>query len=262
MNIPESIRLHIGSRSYVLDEVGMSSSQVRCFEDMVLKAEERSEEADNEYAMLAWLADKLPVPRILSFARDKEHQFLLMSRMEGDMACSPYYLEHPDDLISLLARGLKMLWNVDSVLCPHSSRLEHKLRLAADRVRHGVCSLDNAEPDTCKAFASAKELLRWLENNRPVEKEEDLVFSHGDYCLPNIFLSPGRVEGFIDLGRSGIADKYQDIALCYRSLCHNFDGRYTNGVRYSANPDRLFEELGMAPDWEKIRYYILLDELF
>lgn len=34
------------------------------------------------------------------------------------------------------------------------------------------------------------------------------------------------------------------------------------GVRYSANPDRLFEELGMAPDWEKIRYYILLDELF
>ena len=24
----------------------------------------------------------------------------------------------------------------------------------------------------------------------------------------------------------------------------------------------LFEELGMAPDWDKIRYYVLLDELF
>jgi len=24
----------------------------------------------------------------------------------------------------------------------------------------------------------------------------------------------------------------------------------------------LFEEMGIGPDWEKIRYYILLDELF
>jgi len=25
---------------------------------------------------------------------------------------------------------------------------------------------------------------------------------------------------------------------------------------------QLFEELGIVPDWDKIRYYILLDELF
>ena len=29
-----------------------------------------------------------------------------------------------------------------------------------------------------------------------------------------------------DLGRAGIADKWCDIALCYRSLTHNYDGSY------------------------------------
>lgn len=96
--------------------------------------------------------------------------------------------------------------------------------------------------------------------------EEDPVFSHGDYCLPNLFLKEGKVSGYMDLGRSGIADRYQDIALCYRSLKHNYSGRYGGKVYTQLNPDfrpeSLFEELGIEPDWEKIRYYILLDELF
>lgn len=36
-------------------------------------------------------------------------------------------------------------------------------------------------------------------------------------------------------------------------------------VQYRKNEgyvNLLFEELGMAPDWDKIRYYVLLDELF
>ncbi|MBQ5323467.1 MAG: hypothetical protein J6J07_08525, partial [Oscillospiraceae bacterium] len=63
-------------------------------------------------------------------------------------------------------------------------------------------------------------------------------------------------------GRMGIADRYQDIALCYRSLHHNFSGIY-GGKPYSGyDESMLFEALGIKPDFEKIRYYILLDELF
>lgn len=52
----------------------------------------------------------------------------------------------------------------------------------------------------------------------------------------------------------GIADTYQDIALCVRSLKHNFGtDEYT---------ELLFKHLDMEPDWERIDYYILLDELF
>ena len=51
------------------------------------------------------------------------------------------------------------------------------------------------------------------------------------------------------------------IALCYRSLVHNFEGRYGGEVYEGFNANILFDELGIEPDWNKIRYYILLDEL-
>ena len=42
---------------------------------------------------------------------------------------------------------------------------------------------------------------------------------------------------------------------------HNADGTY--GATYPGiDPDDLFRALGMTPDRGKLRYYILLDELF
>lgn len=64
------------------------------------------------------------------------------------------------------------------------------------------------------------------------------------------------------MGRSGIADKYQDIALCYRSLKNNLAGRYGGRAYKDFDAGMLFRALDIAPDWDKIRYYILLDELF
>ncbi len=80
--------------------------------------------------------------------------------------------------------------------------------------------------------------------------------------MSNIFIKNDKINGFIDLGRSGIADKYQDIALCYRSLKHNFDGSHGGKVYENFNAESLFIELGIVPDWQKIKYYILMDELF
>ena len=88
------------------------------------------------------------------------------------------------------------------------------------------------------------------------------MLSHGDFCLPNIFLKDGKVSGFIDCGDTAIGYKWKDIALCYRSLKHNFDGTFGGKVYPDFNPDLLFDALGIEPDWDKIRYCILLDELF
>ena len=77
-----------------------------------------------------------------------------------------------------------------------------------------------------------------------------------------MFIKDDRIAGFIDLGKAGMADRYQDIALCYRSLKHNAEGAYGGKVYEGFQPEKLFEELGIEPDWEKVRYYLLLDELF
>lgn len=261
MNIPNKIKEIIKEMPYSIDTIGMSNSQVLCFDDMVLKIEKHQEESDNEHIMMAWLADKLPVPKVLCTEKENEINYLLMSRINGKMSCSTELLANPKHLVKLLADGLRMLWSVDVRECPYNNSIDKKLYLAEIRVRNGLCDIENAESTTygVNGFENPEELLQWLKENR---HDEEPVFSHGDYCLPNIIIKDDKINGFIDLGRSGIADKYQDIALCYRSLQHNYDGKYGGGVYEGFDAKILFDELNIIPDWNKIKFYILLDELF
>ena len=259
--LPAEINKYIKGRKYRVDSIGKSGSCVLCFDDMILKIERRSEEAENEHRMLKWLYSRLPVPKIIAFHRLRDFNYLLMSRLGGKMACSESLLGKPEVLLKALAEGLQMLWRIDIKSCPYMSNLDNKLGLAAKRVDEGLCDTYDAEPGTYgpNAFKNPEALLLWLVSNRP---EERLVFSHGDFCLPNIFIKNGQISGFIDLGKSGIADIYQDIALCLRSLKNNYSGVYGGMNRGGFNEDLFFRELGIIPEWDKIRYYILLDELF
>lgn len=263
MLLPEKIRSLIGEEPYQTDDIGMSSSSVLIFENKVLKVQEDSEEVQNEYRMLQYLQGKLPVPNLYAHEIYGGKSYLLMSRSVGQMACAPVYMEEPVLLCRLLAEGLKRLWRTDISDCPSDQRLSYKLAGAKYNIEHGLVDLDNVEPDTFGegGFQNPEALLAWLYENKP---EEEPVLSHGDFCLPNLFGIQSEVTGYIDLGRSGIADKWCDIAICYRSLSHNYSGKYSckNHVYSGYDELLLFRELGIEPDWEKIRYYILLDELF
>ena len=94
-------------------------------------------------------------------------------------------------------------------------------------------------------------------------KEEDIVLTHGDCCLPKILAEDSRINGFIDLGKMGPADRWQDIAIALRSLEHNFSGKYTAGKACPGYESQmLLDELGIEMDEERNKYYRLLDELF
>jgi aminoglycoside phosphotransferase len=261
LDLPDKIKSLIHEEEYSIDDVGMSDSTVVLFKDKVLKIQTISEEAENEYHVMEWLQGKLPVPKVLGYERDEKKAYLLMTKVPGEMACADKYLKDPEQLTTMLAEGLQMLWNVDINHCPCIWNLEKKLQMAKYRVENNLVDVDDAEPGTFgeNGFKNPNHLLEWLNNHKP---EEDLVLSHGDFCLPNIFLANGKVSGYIDLGRAGIADKWQDIALCYRSLLHNLNGKYTGKQYQRFYADMLFEKLGLEPNWDKIRYYILLDELF
>lgn len=259
--LPEKIRNLIADETCQTDKIGMSEACVLILQEKILKIGAYSEESENEYRMMTWLSGKLPVPNVYAYEVSDGRSYLLMSKCTGQMACDEAYMRTPEVQCRMLADGLKKLWGVDISDCPSDQRLLYKLKQAEYNVLNGLVDLDNVEPDTFGegGFRDPAELLEWLYEHVP---EEEAVLSHGDYCLPNVFGNGGAVSGYIDLGRTGIADKWCDIALCYRSLSHNYSGRYHGRSYVGLDDQLLFRELGIAPDWEKIRYYILLDELF
>ena len=254
--IPRKIREMLGEGPFSRDTIGLSGAQIFCGENRVLKIEALGEESRREYELLKWLDRKLPVPRVLGYAQQGGKQYLLMSRMEGEMLCAPRFLKDPEKMTRLLSQAFSTLWQVDVTGCPCPDTTEKKLRRAEKRVAAGLCTREEAEPETYGpgGFDSPERLLLWLQENRP---EEEPVFSHGDFCLPNLLVGEGGISGYLDWGRGGVSDRYQDLSLCCRSLRYN--RKEQGGPEFS--PQRLFFALGLTPDWEKLRYYQLLDEL-
>lgn len=261
MELPENILRLTEEEAYTVNRTGMSGAAVRLYRDRVMKIQPWGPETENEIAMLKYLQGKLPVPKICAQEAEGGMSYLLMTRCEGRMACDPAYLADPAALSALLAAGLRGLWSVDVSGCPCDQRLERKLEAARYNVENGLVDLNNVEPGTFgkNGFRDPAALLKWLYANRP---EEEPVLSHGDFCLPNLFGREDQVTGYIDLGRAGTADKWCDIALCWRSLHHNYAGKYSGTSAGEPDVMLLFRALGLEPDWKKIRYYILLDELF
>ncbi|MCL2198479.1 MAG: aminoglycoside 3'-phosphotransferase [Defluviitaleaceae bacterium] len=260
--LPEKISKKIAGLSRTHDDVGMSDSTILIFDEMVLKIEKASRSSEHEKLLLGWLDGKLPVPKIIEAITQDGYSFLLMSRLPGEMACADNSLHNIEDTIIALAKGLKMLWEINTVNCPCTSTVPDKLAQVKYDIENNLVDMDNfdVETFTTEGFADVVDLYNYLNSNRP---SEDLVFSHGDYYLPNIFVSGRDITGFIDLGNGGISDRWQDIALCVRTL-RSRHMRFANQgeEEYQKYKSLLFKELGIEPDEEKIRYFILLYEFF
>jgi len=259
--IPSEIKELINGQNYEIDQVGLSGSTVVKLDDMVLKIGEANKAFRNEVCAMQWLDGKLPVPKVIYHAEEGGKGYLLMSKVSGLMGCDRYYLERPDELKNLLADTLKSLWSIDISGCPTHQSLDDDLRRAKDNVLRGMVDFEDVDKWLLAdgGFTSFESLLNWLNKTKP---EIDPVLSHGDLSLPNVFFSEGRLSGIIDLGDMGIGDRWRDIAICLRSFKHNLEGRH--GIKTFPDYDvcAMFDELGIAPCADKIKYWLLLDELF
>lgn len=261
MTIPEKVRTYIAGKSGHTDNVGMSGSSITVYDDCVLKIEDVNPYTEETIRAMEYFQQHIPSPTVIYHEVENGKSYLLMGRVPGKMSCDPSLLEQPDAVLQALADGLHLLWRTDTTGCPRIRTLSHLLQEARWRVKTGLVDLDNVQPETFgpDGFATPAHLLQWLEEN-PVPSVP--VMTHGDYCLPNIFIQDGHFSGFVDVGDAGLGEKWRDIALCWRSLRDNYRGRYGGKAYPDFDPDTLFEYLGVAPDWQQIRYHLLLDELF
>lgn len=251
---PRIIAEKTAGEAFETDSVGRSDSAVLLFADKALKIEKTSSVSDNEYAILQWLDGRLRAPRVLAFARENGFNYLLMTRLAGKMAFASDMT--PEEISARLAEGLKLLRSTDISDCPRRRTFLSALKEAKKRMDDG--ELKALSPQT-EEFPDFESLYAYLEANIP---EEEPVFSHGDYCLPNVFLSDDGI-GFLDLGSAGVMDKDYDVFMCLWSMRYNF---VTLGgmseERFAICKSVFFEALGESENEEKLRFHRLLDEFF
>lgn len=259
--LPDVIQTRVQGLTWTGDTTGMSGAGVRLYENMVLKIQPDTPWARNEQIMLHWLEGRLPAPRLLAEARQNGMLYLLESRLPGEMACHESYLRDEDQLLRQIADALQALWSVDVRDCPVDQSPEHLLEEAAKRVAAGQVDPDNVDPRTFGpgGFRDPADLLDWLCLNQPAV--EDPVLVHGDLCLTNVLFQGGRLSGFLDLPGAGVGDKWRDLAIVLRSLQDHMDGHHRH-PHPGFCPDKLIDLLGITPDPQRRRWYLLLDELF
>ena len=104
-------------------------------------------------------------------------------------------------------------------------------------------------------IAKADSLLRKLDNYNCTIKSLDNIgenFIHGDLCLPNIYVDDNNeIAGFIDLGNSGLGDKWYDYSWLLWSFQYNLQTSKYNGL--------LLEKLNIEFNEEKYNKYITED---
>ncbi len=256
---PASIAAVLGNKAGKTDRLGKSGAQVLLFDDYVLKIRPVDGWDTADVKVLQWFAGKAPVPQVAAHEVLNGQDWLLMTRIRGKELCDPDMMSHPALLLDCMAEALHTLWTIPVAGCPFERTVADNLSHAEAAILSGRFDPSGCEPETFGpgGFESPEKLLDWLKTHLP---PQDRVVTHGDFCLPNIFTDGKRFVGLIDVGNAGAGDRWMDLALGWRSLKHNSDGHYGT-VCPNIDPDDLFRAAGVPKDEEKLRYYILLDEL-
>ena len=210
----------------------------------------------DETERLGWMsAVGLPVPAVLQYHEWKGREYLLLTAVAGTDASAPRSSDRYAAVVAALAAGLRTLHATNISACPFDHSRRVRIAAAESRMRAGL--VDESDFDAPRQGRSARELYADLVATQPAS--EDRVFTHGDYCTPNVLLADDgaggfRVAGFVDCGNAGIGDRYQDLALCARSVASNYGAEWV---------PVLFARYGIEqPDETRLAWYQLLDEFF
>ncbi|WP_460114248.1 APH(3')-II family aminoglycoside O-phosphotransferase [Pseudomonas sp. H3_G03] len=219
--------------------------------DLFLKSEPLEEHGElaDEIERLRWLRQvDLPAPGVLDEVKEDHRHWLLMTTVPGQNLASANELSAAQ-VIHILATALRTLHQLPVALCPFDHSLDQRITRAREHVSAGL--VDASDFDDERLGRSAEDVFAELLSTQP--KTHDRVVTHGDACLPNFMTADGRFSGFIDCGRLGISDRYQDLALAARSIERNLGQAWVKPF---------FQVYGVEPDEQRLKFYCLLDEFF
>lgn len=210
-----------------------------------------ADDVTDEMTRLLWLSGRVAAPEVSAFVRTPDEAWLVTTALPGDTAYNWLLAneETGETIVDALASFLRQMHALPAHECPFSAGLNLKLKVARARIDGGLVDIDDFDEE--REGWSAEDVWHALQTKGvPCE---DLVVTHGDFSLDNVLIQSGAVGGCIDVGRLGVADRYQDLAILWNTL-----GDFGPELQ-----GRFLRQYGvLAPDEEKLRYYLMLDELF
>ncbi|WP_017584871.1 aminoglycoside phosphotransferase APH(3') [Nocardiopsis ganjiahuensis] len=143
-------------------------------------------------------------------------RWMLTSHLPGTPAHEPRALREHPDLVEVLAEAAHGLHRPHPGSVLRYERLEDEVERARERVASGV--VQRSWQGTGRAGTDPVRALAEVERRVERAGRLPLVVTHGDFCLPNVLVTPEGGWGFVDLGRAGLADSHRDLAAMVGSL--------------------------------------------
>ncbi|HVF33309.1 MAG TPA: aminoglycoside 3'-phosphotransferase [Acidimicrobiales bacterium] len=237
--------------------VGMSGAAVERWGARILKSAPPTWDRglDAEADRLRWLATT-PLaphaPEVVAFEAGPPADRLLTAALPGVDLTELDLDDHPTAAAtaSRFGRLLRAFHDgLDPAGCPFEARLDVRLAAAERRVSEAGVDAGEFEPEHAGRTPGA--ILDELLHARPID--EDLVVTHGDWCFPNVVVDDAEGSwGVCDLAGLGVGCRWYDLGIGARSTAHNVG---------AAHVPAFFEGYGIEPEPERLRYYVLLDEL-
>lgn len=253
--LPVDVYKLIKDKEIKPNNIGMSKSQIYEIKDkkdpkngyfLKINEPEIGYRLYNTYAVLNWIDDKLPVPKVLVYTKKGRKEFLLQEKIDGEVSFSDYFYPIRDNILKLLAEGLQNIHTLEHSDFPKNLVYDNNklLEIANQRLKNGLVEKETF--DFKWQHKNEYQLLKELEE-KSKEIKEELVFSHGDYCLPNIMIDNNKISGYVDWIHGGVYDRNYDLAAVIWSITWNFGEKYVQTfLDYYGNE---------YVDWQKIRYY-------
>ena len=197
---------------------------------------------------LHWINGRLTVPDVLFF-EDDNATFLVLTEIPG----SPTHLWiddlGPTAVLAMLAETLRKIHELPIEDCPFDGLFDLEMQEAERRLLDGL--VDEAKFVAAVGQAPGK-ALEWLQERQHLVT--DIVFTHGDFCMPNVMINHGHVSGILDWGTGGTADRHRDFMSIEVTLRRNL------GPEWTSRFYEMYEDVEV--DEERVQLYSVLDQYF
>ncbi|MDN2709612.1 APH(3')-I family aminoglycoside O-phosphotransferase [Janthinobacterium sp. SUN118] len=258
VQMPASLSAELAGYEWGRDTVGASGGAVYRLHSKAHRPElflkhgkdAIADDIADEMVRLRWLRGYVPVPAVVHFTRADDEAWLLMTPVPGKTAYQilEAYPERRTAVVDAIAAFLRQIHAIPISDCPFTS--EHGYRLVRARTRIDAGLVDEDDFDDEREGWTAEQVWDAMQALLPLAP--DPVVTHGDFSLDNMLID-GEAFACIDVGRAGIADRYQDLAIAWNCL-----------AEFGAPlQQRFLEQYGvLEPDRHKLHFHLMLDELF